>query len=323
MTASSNVLLLQHAGADPGDAWTTLISDALGPQHRVRRFHYDGGLVDQFADVDVVIDHGGNGVAAMVDAATAVRLWQLTSVGVDHLDVRYIKSRGIQVAHCPGSTSAPALAECALMLMIAVARQFSVARERLMTGVFDAPMGTELNGRRLGLIGFGHSARALTPMARALGLRVSAISRSSISDTTAVDYDLERHFEPDRLDDLIAASDVLSLHVPLTDQTERLIDGRRLALLPPASMLINVSRGALVDENALLAALRDHRLAGAGIDAWSPEPPDPDSPLLRHPRVVATPHLAGVTMQTARRRAAVIAANVDRVAAGSEPLHLV
>jgi phosphoglycerate dehydrogenase-like enzyme len=209
------------------------------------------------------------------------------------------------------------------MLIIAVARQFSVARERLMTGVHEAPVGTELNGLRLGLIGFGHSARALALMARGLGLRVSAVSRSSIDDATAREYGLERNFEPDRLDELIAASDVLSLHLPLNDQTEHLIDARRLALLSPAGMLINVSRGALVDEEALLAALRAGRLTGAGIDAWSSEPPDPDSPLLRHPRVVATPHLAGVTMQTAQRRAAIIAANVDRVASGLDPLHLV
>lgn len=300
-----------------------MIVAALGSRHRVRRFHHDRDLAAQFAGVDVVIDHGGNGVAAMADAATSVRLWQLTSVGLDHLDVRYFTSRGIPVAHCPGSTSAPALAECALMLMIAVARQFPVARDRLMTGVFEAPIGTELAGLRLGLVGFGHSARALAVMARALGLRISAISRSSIDDATARAYGLERWFGPGELDDLVATSDVLSLHLPLTDRTERLIDGRRLALMPPGSILINVSRGALVDEQALLDALAHGRLAGAGIDAWSLEPPDPQSPLLRHPRVVGTPHLAGVTVQTARRRAAVIAANVDRVAAGSDPLHLV
>jgi phosphoglycerate dehydrogenase-like enzyme len=320
--AALTILQVSRRPLDPTDPWVAAIREAIDPRHRIETFDAATDPARQFRDADVVIDFGGAGSRSMADVAKGVRLWQLTSVGTDHLDVDYFTARGIPVAHCPGSTSAVALAECALLLILAVSRQLGVARQRLAAGGTGRPMGDELPGRRLGLVGFGHSARELALRAAALGMRVSAIGRTDIDPAVAENHRLQRAYPPGELDLLISGSDVLSLHLPLTPATERIINRRRLGLLPAGAALINVSRGALVDETALLDALDSGRLAGAGLDAWASEPPSPQSALVRHPRVVGLPHIAGVTVQTARRRAQEIAANIERVAAGIAPQHL-
>ena len=115
----------------------------------------------------------------------------------------------------------------------------------------------------------------------------------------------------------------MSLHLHLNAETRGLIDARRLALMKPTAFLINVARGALVDEAALVKALTAGRLGGAGLDVYSHEPPDPNSPLFHLPNVIATPHIAGMTDGTSRKRARCAADNVDRIAAGLEPLYRV
>jgi phosphoglycerate dehydrogenase-like enzyme len=125
------------------------------------------------------------------------------------------------------------------------------------------------------------------------------------------------------LDEVIASSDIVSLHLHLTGETHHLINQRRLSLMKPTALLINVARGALVDEEALVQALVEGRIGGAGIDAYSEEPPDLRSPLFHLPNVITTPHSAGVTDGTSRKRAQACAENVDRMAAGLAPLYLV
>jgi len=137
------------------------------------------------------------------------------------------------------------------------------------------------------------------------------------------EYGLSFAGQPDELDRVIAESDILSLHLHLNPETRGLIDARRLALMKPSAFLINVARGALVDEPALVAALLAGRLGGAGVDVYSQEPPDLASPLFHLPNVIATPHIAGMTDGTSRKRARCAADNVDRLAAGLEPLYLV
>lgn len=323
MTRALRVLLVSRRPLDPSDPWVAAIHEAVDPRHRVETVDLSGDLDAQFRDIDAVIDFAGAGTHRMADAARDVRLWQLTSVGTDHLDVDYFNARGIPVAHCPGSTSAVALAECALMLILAVSRRFGVARVRLAAGITGQPIGDELPGRRLGLVGFGHSARELALRAGAMGMRVSAIGRSEIDPAIAERHHLEHAYSPTELDLLVSRSDVLSLHLPLTAATAGIIDRRRLGLLPVGAAVINVSRGALIDEAALVDALDTGRLAGAGLDAWASEPPSPLSALVRHPRVVGLPHIAGVTRQTAQRRAREMSDNIERVAAGTSPHHLV
>jgi phosphoglycerate dehydrogenase-like enzyme len=177
-------------------------------------------------------------------------------------------------------------------------------------------LNDELGGKILLLVGFGASARELAPRARALGLRVFAVDQAEPDAGVLERLGVERFGDPGILDELLADADFVSLHVPLTKETRALIDRRRLSLMRETAILVNVARGGLVDEDALAEALAAGRLAGAGLDVFSVEPLPADHPFLRLPNVVLTPHLAGVTSGTSRRRGAASAENLARLEAG-------
>jgi phosphoglycerate dehydrogenase-like enzyme len=245
-----------------------------------------------------------------------VELLQVHGTGLDHVDVAYMLSRGLRVAHCSGVHSAPALAEHALCLLLAVAKQLPQSRANLDDSRVDHPVSDELGGKILLLVGFGASARELAPRAHALGLRVFAIDKVEPDADVLERLGVERFGGPDALDSFLPEADFVSLHLPLTAETSGLIDRRRLALMHERAILINVARGGLVDEDALVEVLSAGRLAGAGLDVFVVEPLPADSPLLRLPNVVLTPHRAGVTFGTSRRRGAASAENLVRLEAG-------
>lgn len=209
------------------------------------------------------------------------------------------------------------------MFMLMLSRHWHEAQQNLRRGVLYVPVGSELEHRRLGLVGFGASAKDLARRAQAFGMRILAIDIRDVSVEERREFGLEFVGRPDQLDQLVAQSDFVSLHLHLNDQTRHIIDDRRLRLMKPTAYLINVARGALVDENALLSALDEGRLAGAGLDVFGREPLHPDHPFLKMPNVVAMPHVSGGTDGTSRRRAACAARNVDRIAAGLDPLYRV
>jgi len=314
-------VLLLPVAAEVSPVWLDEVVRAVGPPHQLHYFQQAAAIAPQFKGIDVVVDQGGWGTRPMADAAaSSVRLWQILGVGVDHFDLAYWRSKGIPVANCPGSTSAAALAEHAFLLMLMLARQYGAARQNLHAGKLYEPMGSELQGKQLGLVGFGASARELAQRAIAFKMRVAAIDIQPITASVASEYSLTMSGGTSELDDLIRSSDVLSLHVPLTEGTLNLIDKRRIDLLKPTALLLNVARGPLVDESALAHALAEGKLGGAGLDVFVNEPPDAGSPLFRMPNVVATPHIAGSTDGTARRRAQIVAENVRRLTIGEDPI---
>jgi phosphoglycerate dehydrogenase-like enzyme len=252
--------------------------------------------------------------------ATSVKLWQLVTVGYDKFDVDYWRLKGIPLANCPGKTSADAVAECALMLLLMLVRQWHVADDNLRKGVMYLPMGAELGCLRLGLLGFGATAQALAQRAKAFGMRVFAIDVVPISEELQAAYGLDEVGTEKDIDRLVSEVDCLSVHLPLKPETRGILDSRRIALMKPTAYLINTARGPLVDEKALTLALLEGRLAGAGLDVFECEPPSPENPLLRMPNVVTTPHLGGNTFSTSLRRAAFVAENIDRLAAGKNLL---
>ena len=286
---------------------------------------YKAELAPQFAGVDVVIDVGGSaGTEEMADlGAGQVRLWQILGTGLDHFEMDIWRSRGIPVANCPGQFSSVALAEHAMMMILLLAREYPRSQTNLRSGVFYEPVGQELEGKRLVLYGFGASGIELAKRARGFGMRLFAIDIREVSDEEREELGVEFAGTPADLDGLLPETDVLSMHLHLNASTRHCVDARRLALLPSHAWLINVARGALVDEAALAEALRDGRLAGAGIDVFSTEPPDPDDPIMHLPNVIATPHCSGTTDGTSRKRAGAAATNVARIAEGLEPLYRV
>ena len=303
--------------------WTETVCAVFGDRHDLRFFDKSMPIAPQFRGIEMVVDVGGWGTEDMVDAAVGCRLWQVLGTGLDHTPVDHMTSRGIRVANCPGELCGPSLAELAILFMLMLARDYAGAREELRKGALWAPIGRSLWDMTLGIVGFGASGRDLCRIAKAFGMRVEVIDVMDIPRVVVEEVRPDFVGTPSDLDALIPRCDVLSLHAPLNDETHHMIDARRLALMKPTAFLINVARGALVDEKALNEALLAGRIGGAGLDVFADEPIDPTLPVYRLPNVVVTPHVAGCTDLTVKRRAALALENADRLAEGLEPLHLV
>lgn len=301
--------------------WEGDVIAAVDGRHDLALWDPAAPMPEQLRGADVVIDYGGhNGTRAMADVARSVKLWQILSVGYENFDVDYWREKGIPVSNCPGETSAPALAECAFMFMLMLARRWHETQVNMQQRVLYLPMGTELEGKRLGILGFGASGRALARRASAFRMHVAAIDVQPITPQERDEFRLDFAGTSKDMDRIIGESDYLSLHLPLTNQTRRIMDAQKFGLMKPTAHFINVARGALVDQDALYRVLVDGRIAGAGLDVFDPEPIDPDSPLLKLLNVVAMPHLAGNTFSTSLRRATFAAENVDLIADGKAPL---
>ena len=256
--------------------------------------------------------------AEMIAAAPKLRLIQKIGVGVNTIDLEAAKARGIAVCNLPG-TNARAVAELTLALMLAVLRRLprfdaAMRRGEWLDPALQDGIG-ELGGRTVGLVGYGAIPRLLAPVLVALGCRRDLhIAHASTPMLSA---------EWRTLDALLAEADVVSLHLPLTDETENLIDAAALARMKPGAVLINTARGGLVDQAALTEALADGRLGGAGLDVFVHEPHDASEALFRLPNVVVTPHIAWLTTGTFDRSFALAAENCRRLAAGEALLHRV
>lgn len=299
--------------------------EAIGGRHLVDLYDPQRPFADQLQGVQAIIDQGGWGTHAMADAAAraGVKLWQVIGTGLDHLDVNYLLDRRVPVSYSPGFLSGLALAEHALMFMLCLAKKWSQAQANIHSGVFYHPVLDELQGKTLGLVGFGGSARELAKRAWAMGMRSLAMDLVNVDSEILRDCHVEYFGTTDALPKLLAESDFLSLHVPITPQTRHMIDRTAFAQMKKTAFLINVARGELVDEAALLEALTTGQIQGAGLDTFTDEPLSVEHPLLKMPNVLATPHIAGGTHGTSRRRCQAAAENIFRIAQGLPPFHLV
>jgi phosphoglycerate dehydrogenase-like enzyme len=301
--------------------------EAAGERHAVSLYDFASPARAQFDGIDVVLEHGGAfSTREMIDAgvSSGVKLWQVTATGLDHVDVAAFLERGVTLANMPGliSTAIP-MAEHALLLMLALSRSLFASQASFAARVVNLPMTSELHGKTLGLIGLGASGRELARRACAMGMRVMAVDVVDVPERTRQEIGVEFFGLAGELDHVLAASDFVSLHLPLTAGTRHTIDRRALALMKPTAYLVNVARGDLVDEGALLAALENGQLAGAGLDALANEPVDPSHPLLRLDNVIATPHNGVVTRELSRRRARVAVEQIARVSENRDALYLV
>lgn len=278
-------------------------------------------LAPQFEGISVVVDQGGHGTPAMIDAGAAagVRLWQVMGTGLDHTEVDHIHARGIPLANTPGQFSAIALAEHALFFILALAKRSREAERNARAGRMYLPVSDELAGQVLGIVGLGASGGELARRASVLGMRIQAVDIATVPQERLDELNVEQFAGLDGLDELLRTSDYVSVHMPLTAETLHIIDERRLGLLKPTAYLLNVARGRLIDEDALAEALRRGAFAGAGIDVFGEEPLTPANPLLQLDNVVVTPHTAGVTRGTSRRRSQVCVENATRVLGGQAP----
>ena len=252
-------------------------------------------------------------------AATRLRLVQLLSAGYDRFPIELARARGLPVA-INGGANAVAVAEHAVMLMLAVYRRVSQLDRAVRRGEWRGGAGGdtryhELGGKRVGILGMGQIGRAVAR--RLAGFDVDLCYTDVIRLPGAEEAALGATFLP--LDELLASADVLSLHLPLLPETRGIIGERALARLRPGAVLINTARGELVDEAALATALRSGHLLGAGLDVLAHEPPPADHPLLALDNVVLTPHTAGPTWESWPRRFGNAYANIGRVSRGEPP----
>lgn len=255
-------------------------------------------LREAVRDADALVVRSASTVtAALMDAAPGLRVIGRPGSGVDNIDVEAATRRGIAVLSTPGANAASA-AEHTLALLLALARRIPQAQASLKAGRWEKErfQGVQLEGKILGLLGFGHVGRAVAERAGALRMRVIACdplldpARAAALGVEAV-----------ALQDLYARADVLSLHLPLTEKTRGLVGREALARMKPGAMLLNCARGGILDESALAEALRTGRLAGAALDVFAEEPPPPGHPLLALENVVATPHLGAATAEAQAR----------------------
>jgi phosphoglycerate dehydrogenase-like enzyme len=249
--------------------------------------------------------------------ATRLRLVHKFGAGVNTIDVDTATKRGIAVANMPGA-NAPSVAEGAVLLMLATLRRLPALDRATREGrgwPSDPQLGEtvrDIGACTVGLVGYGNIAKHVAGIVAAMG---ATVLHTSTSDDGLPGW------RP--LSELLAASDIVSLHLPLTDDTHGLLGRAALARMKPGAVLVNTSRGAIVDQDALVDALRGGRLAAAGLDVFDVEPVPPDNPLLSLDNVVLTPHVTWYTVDTMRRYLVEAVANCRRLRDGKQLAHVV
>lgn len=279
-------------------------------------------LLPRLAEAEVLVSWAFNRIdAELLDHAPRLRLVSLLAMGTDCLDREALAERGIVATHVPG-VYAPAVAEVAIGLLLMVSRRLAEAARFVESGGWQRPEpgrfdGPCLRGKTLGLIGLGQIGAGVAAAARGLGMTVVYHDphRLPVTEEAALGVGY-RSFES-----LLAESDAISLHVPLLPETHHLLDAAAFGKMKPGAFLINTSRGQVVEEQALVAALESGRLAGAGLDVLEHEPTVPAG--LRRDNVVILPHMAGGSVESRHEAYVTLLEDVRRFLSGEEPRYVV
>jgi phosphoglycerate dehydrogenase-like enzyme len=273
----------------------------------------------EMQDADVLLHVLEPVTAEVIDNAPRLRLIQKIGVGVNTIDLAAARAHGIAVANMPGSNSR-AVAEMTLALMLAALRRIApLSRDTARGAGWSLPIDTfdrvgEIHGRTVGLVGYGEVPRHLAPVLYALGAKLIYTARSPKAHALA---------KWCAFSDLLAQSDVVSLHIPLTEDTTKLINAESIRQMKPGVVIVNTARGGLIDEAALLAALATGHVAAAGLDTLAIEPIGASHPLCGLDNVVVTPHIAWLTPETLARSIGIAVENCRRLMSGEPLLHQV
>ncbi len=245
-----------------------------------------------------IVSRMGRLDAAVMDAAPQLKVISKHGVGVDNIDIQAAADRGIPVLVATGA-NAVSVAEHAIALLLATVKRILPLDAGLRAGRWEKPgfLGGEIAGATMGLLGMGAIAQATGRMAKGLGL--SLVGYDPYAPDSA--FDSLGVVRCSTVEDMLAQSNILSLHCPLTDQTRGILNAEAIARMPANAYVINTARGGLIDETALVAAIQSGHLAGAGLDTFAVEPPAADHPFFAVPEIVLTPHIGGVTRQAGAR----------------------
>ncbi len=261
-------------------------------------------LTEQIATADVALPSNAEFTRDVIERATKLRLIQQPAVGHERVDIETARSRGIPVCNVPAANT-DSVAQATLLLILALARRWRVAQRRFAEARIGEPLGHELNGRSLAIVGMGRTGTAVAQLARAFGMHVVGAGRRDGRDGLLA---------------LVGRVDIVSLHCPLNAATQGLFDDAMFASMRKGATLVNVARGGIVDRSALERALASGRLGALGLDVFWDEPWDPADPLFARDDVVVLPHVAGSTSESFERVAARVADNIGRLARG-QALH--
>ena len=258
----------------------------------------------------------------LLDRAEKLRVVGTMSVGVDHIDVEYATSKGIYVVHTPGVLT-ETVADHAWALLLAAARRVAEADDMIRRGEWTIPwaptmlLGHDVYGKVLGIVGLGRIGYAVAKRARGFDMKIlyyDVVRRPEAEKELGAEYTT--------LDDLLRRSDFVTIHVPLTPETRKLIGERELKLMKKTAILVNTARGPIVDQKALTKALSEGWIAAAGLDVFEEEPIDPNDPLLRLRNVVLTPHIGSASHDTRNKMAEMAAEGIVKVLKGEKPENL-
>ncbi|MGE0425871.1 MAG: 2-hydroxyacid dehydrogenase [Reyranellaceae bacterium] len=258
---------------------------------------------------------------ALYKGAPKLKLIQLLSAGYDRADLKAARAAKVPISNNGGANSV-AVSEHALLLMLAVSRRLIQQHANVTGGRWrgnSVPKVNEVRGKTLGIIGLGTIGKKTARLAQAFGMIVTYYDIARL--TEAEEDALNVRFR--LLPEIITKSDIISLHVPLNDSTHHLLGAAEIARMKPSAIIVNTSRGPVIDEKAMHAALAANKIAGAGLDVFDEEPPPADNPLFTLDNVVLTAHLAGPTWESNEARLRNGFDNVQRVARGEKPLWVI
>lgn len=259
----------------------------------------------------------------VMDAGKNLVVISTYSVGYDHIDIEEATKRGIYVAHTPGVLT-EAVADFTWALILAITRRVVEADKFIRSGKWNMPwqpellVGREVYGKTLGIVGFGRIGKAVAKRAKGFDMKI-LVYDIAVDEETAKSLGAEVV----DLDTLLRESDIVSLHVPLTEGTRHMIGENELKKMKRTAFLINTARGPVVDEKALIRALREGWIEGAGIDVFEKEPTDIDNELLKLENVVVTPHIASASLEARRKMSELSATAIVKILKGEKPENLV
>lgn len=301
-----NVLLLETVASEADNLLreNTVVHEAIVPRNPIE--------VAKNAAVHAIVTRGKGKVnRELIDACPDLQVIARCGVGLDNVDVGEASSRGIKVINAPGSNSST-VAEHALTLMLMGVRNVWKSVERVKDGDWswrNQYSGDELRGKTLGILGMGNIGQRVAKLADAFGMKVIYWDK----------FPVQSEYESCSMEDVLKQADVVTVHVPLLNETKHLVGEEQLNMMKPTAWLINTARGPIIDETALIKALDNEKISGFASDVLAVEPPDSDYPLVNHPRTLITPHTGSLTATTYRNMCVSTVQNVNAVLNGSKP----
>ena len=281
--------------------------------NQIGRAYRASELPTALAGMDAIVTGTDELTAEVIMSADCLKLIAKHGVGLDNIDRGAARTKGVVVAATFGAVH-DSVADLTMALLLAVARGIVPAHLDTVSGKWKGYVGMELRGKFLGIVGLGRIGKEVALRAQAFGMEVLACDPFPDSAFAAA-----HRITLVSLEDLLEQADAVSLHAALASAGRPLLGGAELQAMKPGAVIINTGRGHLVDEQALVSALRDGRLGGAGLDVFAEEPPA-ESPLLALRNVVLTPHMAGDTWDARRRLGEITVENIVRVKRGERPL---